>query len=174
MKLHLTTIREARNPLTETFPPEQLGMDPEMFRQPVEVSAEVDWSGIHAEVDLHIVAPAEFVCDRCADDITLLVETDSRVRILLQDPPDDDEDHDGIIFAGQRGKFADLTEEIVNAVLLAIPLIRLCREDCKGFCPQCYTNLNEGTCEHVGKQDPVNDEPRGETIADKLAKKQHR
>ena len=30
---------------------------------------------------------------------------------------------------------------------LALPMKPLCREDCKGLCPQCGTNLNTGTCE---------------------------
>jgi uncharacterized protein len=30
---------------------------------------------------------------------------------------------------------------------LALPMKPLCREDCKGLCPQCGTNLNTGSCE---------------------------
>jgi uncharacterized protein len=28
-----------------------------------------------------------------------------------------------------------------------MPLNPLCREDCKGLCPQCGTNLNTETCD---------------------------
>jgi uncharacterized protein len=31
-------------------------------------------------------------------------------------------------------------------VLLALPLKIVCRDDCKGLCPQCGKNLNEGPC----------------------------
>lgn len=41
----------------------------------------------------------------------------------------------------------DLTEAIRQQVLLAIPIVTLCREDCAGLCAQCGKDLNEGPCE---------------------------
>ena len=31
-------------------------------------------------------------------------------------------------------------------LLLALPTKHLCREDCRGLCPRCGKNLNEGLC----------------------------
>jgi uncharacterized protein len=31
-------------------------------------------------------------------------------------------------------------------LLLAAPRYVLCREECKGFCPQCGKDLNDGPC----------------------------
>ena len=31
-------------------------------------------------------------------------------------------------------------------ILLAVPLRVLCIEECKGLCPHCGKNLNEGQC----------------------------
>ena len=39
---------------------------------------------------------------------------------------------------------------------LALPMKPLCREDCKGLCAQCGTNLNTGTCDCA----PVWEDPR--------------
>ena len=41
----------------------------------------------------------------------------------------------------------DLTEPVRQAMLVEMPLKPLCREDCKGLCPQCGANLNEGPCD---------------------------
>ena len=46
------------------------------------------------------------------------------------------------------------------AILVDVPLVPLCADDCKGICPQCGKNLNEGACacvaenEAVGKNNP--------------------
>ncbi|MRR10305.1 DUF177 domain-containing protein, partial [bacterium] len=40
----------------------------------------------------------------------------------------------------------DLWPELREAVLLALPLKPLCREDCRGICPACGRDLNEGSC----------------------------
>jgi uncharacterized protein len=41
----------------------------------------------------------------------------------------------------------DLTEAIRQNVLLALPMVIVCREDCKGLCAQCGHDLNRGPCE---------------------------
>ncbi|MCL1909850.1 MAG: DUF177 domain-containing protein [Kiritimatiellaeota bacterium] len=50
--------------------------------------------------------------------------------------------------------FLDLTEEVREAIILAFPGYPVCREDCKGLCMTCGTNLNERTCAcHEAGQD---------------------
>jgi uncharacterized protein len=39
--------------------------------------------------------------------------------------------------------FADVVAEQVH---LALPMKSLCREDCRGLCPECGANLNLGSC----------------------------
>jgi uncharacterized protein len=41
----------------------------------------------------------------------------------------------------------DLTEAIRQNMLTALPMVTLCREDCKGLCAQCGHDLNLGPCE---------------------------
>ncbi|MDQ4078894.1 MAG: DUF177 domain-containing protein [Chloroflexota bacterium] len=41
----------------------------------------------------------------------------------------------------------DLTEVVRQDFLLALPTTPLCRAECKGLCPQCGLNLNEGQCD---------------------------
>ena len=50
----------------------------------------------------------------------------------------------------------DLSELMREQFYLALPMKPLCREDCKGLCPQCGTNLNTGTCDCA----PAWDDPR--------------
>jgi len=41
----------------------------------------------------------------------------------------------------------DLEDMIVDNVILSYPLKVLCKEDCKGLCPECGLDLNEGQCD---------------------------
>ncbi|WP_376792441.1 DUF177 domain-containing protein [Thermoflexus sp.] len=47
-----------------------------------------------------------------------------------------------------------LTAPLREHVLLNIPLRVLCRPDCRGLCPECGQNLNEGECGCVREPDP--------------------
>jgi len=40
----------------------------------------------------------------------------------------------------------DLTGDIREDIILAIPVKPLCRADCRGICPYCGKELNEGRC----------------------------
>ena len=40
----------------------------------------------------------------------------------------------------------DITQSVHDQILLALPLVCLCKKDCKGLCPECGKNLNLGPC----------------------------
>ena len=42
--------------------------------------------------------------------------------------------------------FVDLTPQIREDILLALPQRALCRPECRGLCPACGENLNERKC----------------------------
>ena len=44
------------------------------------------------------------------------------------------------------GKAIDLSQAVREQILLSVPASPLCREDCKGLCPRCGKDLNDGDC----------------------------
>jgi uncharacterized protein len=44
------------------------------------------------------------------------------------------------------GDEIDLQELVRQQVVLGVPISTLCRPDCKGLCPQCGKELNQGPC----------------------------
>ena len=40
----------------------------------------------------------------------------------------------------------DLTDEVTEQMFMVLPYRELCREDCRGLCPRCGRDLNEGDC----------------------------
>ena len=47
------------------------------------------------------------------------------------------------------GRRLDLRDEAREALLLEVPMVPLCRPDCRGLCPRCGADWNEGPCPHV-------------------------
>ena len=43
--------------------------------------------------------------------------------------------------------FVDVTANIREDIMLELPQRALCDRDCKGLCPRCGQNLNEGACQ---------------------------
>ena len=45
-----------------------------------------------------------------------------------------------------EGGGIELEDVLREQILLALPMQRICREDCKGICPACGQNRNQGPC----------------------------
>jgi uncharacterized protein len=67
-------------------------------------------------------------------------------RNLEGDAPDSED-----VFHHVRG-WLDLAPMLREQLLLAIPARALCKEDCRGLCPNCGTNLNLAECGCPGQQ----------------------
>jgi uncharacterized protein len=48
----------------------------------------------------------------------------------------------------------DLGPLVRDAIVLELPMAPLCREDCRGLCPQCGADRNEGDCSCAAPKDP--------------------
>lgn len=53
---------------------------------------------------------------------------------------------DDLALSFYAGKEIDLSPLVYEQVILALPTHPLCREECKGLCSRCGTNLNLGQC----------------------------
>jgi len=53
-----------------------------------------------------------------------------------------------------EGEAIDLEPLLREQLILAVPFAPLCREDCKGLCPQCGIDRNFATCNCEGPLDP--------------------
>ena len=76
-------------------------------------------------------------CDLCGEPFTAKYNT--QVSATFSENAEEDEfSFDGIT--------VDLAEPLREAVILAFPSRLVCKDDCKGLCPKCGVNLNNGKC----------------------------
>lgn len=61
---------------------------------------------------------------------------------------------DDLDLYGYENEQVDLTPLFRDQVILAVPFAPLCREDCKGLCPQCGADRNRETCDCKPPVDP--------------------
>ena len=91
-------------------------------------------SAVMAGADLIVTGsasvPLATVCARCLDDIRVPIS----VKNLC------------FHFEKVRDLEVDLTEDVREELLLAVPSCFYCSPDCKGICPMCGANLNHASC----------------------------
>lgn len=144
---------------------EQLGLDKEAtsINGEVVIEGEVVNKGWALEVRGRIRANGEYVCGRCLDAVSLIVEADFSESYAEEGTETDEEDI--VFFSGDE---IDITELIRENLILAEPLTPVCQADCQGLCPICGTNLNAATC----SCDRRSIDPRLAVLTELLAKKQ--
>lgn len=64
-------------------------------------------------------------------------------------PADDEDEADYSLVSSDRT--IDLADALLPSLVMETPFVVLCKPDCKGLCPVCGANLNEGDCEHVAQ-----------------------
>ena len=112
--------------------PQALELEQEDFRfpEPLKVSLLAAFASREILVQGRVTTAAKAPCSRC---MTPVVQSVHIPELVLSYP-----------YTGQD--FLDLSLEIRDEILLALPSRMLCRPDCRGLCPQCRINLNSKSC----------------------------
>jgi uncharacterized protein len=167
----------------EKFNPGAIDLGPE-YRQrtPIQTSGRADLveehHGKHKVIqDIRIkgrlATSLELSCARCLEPITQDVQ---REFDLLYRPQGADAGRDEMSVTDAEaeigyyeGEGVLLEDVIREQVLLSVPLKVTCTENCKGLCPHCGKNLNEGAC----NCDVSVDEPRWDALKEIRSKLAH-
>ena len=91
------------------------------------------------------------ICDRCASEFHRKVEFP--IDVVLVTKLESEENEDEWVFP-LEGDSADLDDIVRTVFVLNLDSKLLCKEDCKGLCPQCGKNLNDGPCNCRKELDP--------------------
>jgi uncharacterized protein len=146
------TLREVRRgPVVLAGPLDELGIDPGRSVVPRDAEAECDLTlrpfsgGIDAVGTVR--APWVGICRRCTAPVT--GELAIAVNERFGDAPISEDELYPII-----DDAIDLGPLVRDAIVLDLPMVPLCREDCRGLCPQCGADRNESDCRCVAPPDP--------------------
>ena len=104
----------------------------EGFIGDVKIFGEVEEVGKSFVVRGQIDCTKTFTCDRC-----LTQATENQVH-KFEEEFDKSQVVEDLI---------DITELLRDTLLAGQPMKNLCKADCKGLCPVCGANLNDGECE---------------------------
>ncbi|HJU65825.1 MAG TPA: DUF177 domain-containing protein [Gemmatimonadaceae bacterium] len=96
------------------------------------------WSG-------HIEGTARVDCRRCLGTAEVTIEDD--VHFIFAEANDEDADDPDVFHLPARAQSVDLRPAIREHWVLSVPSFALCREECKGLCPRCGADLNDGPCD---------------------------
>ena len=111
------------------------------FTTPVEVTAEAENRASLVTLNLSCKYGFCRPCDRCGtpvEDVTQVSFSHPLVQELVDERNDD--------YIETPDFTLELDEVVISDIILNYPQKYLCKDDCRGLCPECGKNLNEGDC----------------------------
>ena len=131
---------------------------------PLEVVLDVERREERLTLRGAVALDAEQECARCARPFRFHLEPE--ILLLAERRGTDAADEAALEQDGEvlyhDGLELELKQPIREALILDLPVVLLCRPDCRGLCPQCGKDLNEGNCTCA----PSAGDPRWEALKD--------
>jgi uncharacterized protein len=136
MKIYLAQLSEEKESVF-TFRQEPKGLDIDApginASSPVEIRAEALRIQDRLELAIGLESTVTMQCSRCLRETEFTFTKNFRLDYLLT----------------KQDTAIDIIEDVRQELMLEYPLRPLCNQDCKGLCPKCGENLNEGDCKCV-------------------------
>ena len=153
MQLDLTRYRKPVSDFARTFQPEEVGDERDTYRvvAPVDLAFEIHKDKDKFRLVGQVTTELELPCSRCLEPFRLPVAAPFDLRYLpVSEASSDAErevDDEDLETSYYENDAIDLNGLLREQFYLALPMKPLCKEDCRGLCAQCGTNLNTGTCD---------------------------
>ncbi|MGC4080722.1 MAG: DUF177 domain-containing protein [Vicinamibacterales bacterium] len=153
LSLNLTKIRSAEEHFEREYQPAQLGSGNDAYTIVAPVSLIFD---VRKDKDkFHLVGRVtttlELPCSRCLEPFTIAIDAPFDLRYQPhaehRGGGEREVEVDDIDTAFYENDEIDLGQLMQEQFYLALPMKPLCKDDCKGLCPTCGTNLNKATCD---------------------------
>jgi len=132
-----------------------------IFLEPVKVHIEIHKEDEKVFVNGRVVTTLSLTCSRCLSSYPFKIDSYFDLvyypieDFLREEEPEKElteADFESLFYRENR---IDIDSLVLEQINLTIPMKPLCSESCKGLCPVCGTNLNEGECGcKVKNEDP--------------------
>ena len=152
MRIELENLEGGKGDFAHVYQPEELNPVDERIKliEPATVKGRVRLAGNEVFVNGHVQTRAQVECDRCLQPVELPVDAEFELEYITGSQYESsgaaeltEAEMSVSVFDGQA---IDVDEVVKEQVLLAVPTRMLCREDCKGICPECGIDRNTGEC----------------------------
>jgi len=152
ISLNVKTIRSARERFDRVYEADQLGPEGDGFRLAAPIRLGFD---IYKDNDLFRLVgdthtSVELECGRCLEPFLRAVDStfDLRYQPHARNAGEGEREveEDDLTTAFYENDAIDLGQLMREQVYLSLPMKPLCRDDCRGLCPVCGTNLNLSVC----------------------------
>ena len=154
MHINLSNLRHMPN-ATQVFhshqlcPPFSVGPDLLTLEDALDVNLKIMRVGKSFIISGSLQAHIKVCCARCLKEFAFPLDVDFEDEWVLAE---DFREYSDVFQQRQddvfclAGEDVDITERIMEHLIVSLPMRFICSSECRGLCPQCGHNLNTGPC----------------------------
>jgi uncharacterized protein len=132
------------------------------FPHEIKVEARVTVVGDDYLVEIQSESLGELICDRCGAEYQRNIKGDVRTLFTTRPIRAGDEESEDVKAIPPGAEGIDISQDVLEALVLAVPSKRLCKEACLGLCNRCGADLNKERCSCSEQRT----DPRWDTLKD--------
>jgi uncharacterized protein len=145
MKIQVAGLSQGMHRFSFRVPADQLALG-DQFTRDVGVEAALTRTASEISLTADVRTEGRFVCDRCATEFDLALDASYHMLYVWDETDATNVDPSEVQVVNPKLAVIDLTEDVRQTILLAVPFKLLCREECRGLCPRCGVDLNREEC----------------------------
>ncbi|MGH9943634.1 MAG: YceD family protein [Pyrinomonadaceae bacterium] len=153
MRIEVEELKGPGRTFSHTYREGELQLEDERAEvtSATEVSGRATRTGEEVRLQGSISTNLDIACDRCLKPASFPLQAPFDVAYVsdaaaLEKSEATELLDEELALSVYEGDSVDLDELAREQILLALPVRTLCREDCKGLCPNCGADLNAGPC----------------------------
>lgn len=127
-------------------------IDGVVFTSQVEVKGEIVNMGGYMRLCATASVDYDAECARCLVPLSRSLSVDVERTLVPKDSLENTSEDEADDYLEIVDSSIDPDNTFIEELMMEFPYRELCSEDCKGLCPKCGKNLNEGECGCVKKE----------------------
>jgi len=102
---------------------------------------------LHDQLILSVTSnfKVKYECDRCGTEYKTSLKSDYKMIYLMNEAPEETESLN-VSYLSRDADKIDISSDVREFALLAVPMKKLCKDECKGLCYKCGKDLNKEKC----------------------------
>lgn len=143
--IRVRSLHEGQNPISLEFDASLLEYPD--FSGTAKLEGIIDRMGDRLDLRAEVSDEGNFECTRCADPFSEIIHAPIWLEYVPERMAPSGEDPNIHTYDPHSESELDILPDLRDALILAIPMRHLCKPDCKGLCPTCGKNWNQGMCD---------------------------
>jgi uncharacterized protein len=145
LRINISKLSEGIHDYQLSTLSKNIGLD-ERFNDSIRANVDIDKSSNQFYLKVKIDTYGNFECDRCLENFKMPLVTSYEMAYMYKQVSDLEEISDDVHIINPEANHIDISEDVREYTMLAVPIKILCSEDCAGLCQGCGTNLNKNKC----------------------------